>query len=323
MRQGRINPPNQINVFHCFSRAVAGQHLFHQREKEQFRRLMWKHAAFCHMQIITYAVMINHFHIVTRSPRRVDLTNPQLLAKLKAFYGPKSNQVIEFASAMRGQKTRLAALRQTYLARMGNVSVLMKELKQAFSRWYNRVHERFGTLWAERFGSKVIEDQSLSLLVICLYVDLNALRAGLVKDPKDYRFCGYAEALARHGLARQGLVSILPPGGTWKELLAQYRKYLFLRSGGAGHSKKKELSREEILKALKKGAKLSIPELLRVKVRYFTAGVALGNREFVDEIWRKYRSRHCPKRKTGARKMKGGDWAGMMTMRDLKKDVIG
>jgi len=35
------------------------------------------------------------------------------------------------------------------------------------------------------------------------YIDLNAVRAGLVEDPKDYRFCGYAEAVVGHRRARE------------------------------------------------------------------------------------------------------------------------
>ena len=48
------------------------------------------------------------------------------------------------------------------LERVGDVSVYMKELKQRFSRWFNRRHDRFGTLWAERFKSVIVEDQPSS-----------------------------------------------------------------------------------------------------------------------------------------------------------------
>jgi hypothetical protein len=44
---------------------------------------------------------------------------------------------------------------------------------------------------------------------VAAYIELNAVRAGLCADPKDYRYCGYAEALAKGcSLARQG-ISIL------------------------------------------------------------------------------------------------------------------
>ncbi|MFQ3243214.1 MAG: hypothetical protein ACI9JZ_002924 [Lentimonas sp.] len=40
------------------------------------------------------------------------------------------------------------------------------------------------------------------------YIDLNPVRAGIVEEPKDYRFCGYAEAVAGVVGAKQGLIQI-------------------------------------------------------------------------------------------------------------------
>ena len=64
-------------------------------------------------------------------------------------------------------------------------------------------------------------------------------------------------------------------------------------------------------------------ELLRLRVRYFTDGVVIGSKEYVEEYFRRYYKKYVPKRKSGARKMKGGDWGGLMSLRDLQKDVIG
>ena len=87
-------------------------------------------------------------------------------------------------------------LRDHYLSRLFDVSTYMKELKGRFAQWYNRRHHRYGVLWAEIFKSVLIEEgQALS--AVAAYIDLNPLRAGLREDPKDYRYCGYAEAIAR------------------------------------------------------------------------------------------------------------------------------
>lgn len=47
----------------------------------------------------------------------------------------------------------LDALWCQLLARMNDVSAFMKALKQRFSVLYNRSHQRYGTLWADRFKS--------------------------------------------------------------------------------------------------------------------------------------------------------------------------
>lgn len=114
---------------------------------------------------------------------------------------------------------------------MGKLSQFMKLLKQRFSIWFNENHGRFGTLWAERFKSVLVEPKRGVLETIAAYIDLNCVRAGLVSDPKDYRFCGYAEAMGGSTKARAGLIAISAPAQpSWREVQACYRQMLF----GAG-----------------------------------------------------------------------------------------
>ena len=56
-------------------------------------------------------------------------------------------------------------------------------------------------------------------------------RTALCSDPKDYRYCGYAEALAKGSTdAHEGIRTILdlPQATCSKELNSEYRKHLFL-----------------------------------------------------------------------------------------------
>ena len=43
-------------------------------------------------------------------------------------------------------------------------------------------------MWGERFKSLIVED-GLTLVNLLAYVDLNAVRAGIVKRPEEYRWC--------------------------------------------------------------------------------------------------------------------------------------
>jgi hypothetical protein len=206
---------------------------------------------------------------------------------------------------------------------MGEVSVFMKEFKQRFSRWFNRHSERFGTLWAERFKSVLVEDCSKAVQTIAAYIDLNPVRAGLVEDPKEYRHCGYAAAVGGgNGRVRRGLMSFLR-GKTWSEASAEYRTCLLLRSVESGHSKKRALDRETILAALKEGGKLSAGEVLRLRIRHLTDGVVLGSKGFVDEVFERYRQRFGPRRRSGARPIRAVPLPGLMSLRDLRVDVVG
>jgi putative transposase len=51
----------------------------------------------------------------------------------------------------------------------------------------------------------LLERSEHSLATMAAYIDLNPVRAGMVRDPKDYRYCGYGEAVGGRGQARKGL----------------------------------------------------------------------------------------------------------------------
>jgi hypothetical protein len=74
-----------------------------------------------------------------------------------------------------------------YRDKLSSLANYMKEIKQTFSWYYNQRHNRRGTLWGERFKSVIVENGET--LINCLaYIDLNPLRAGLVKRPEEYRW---------------------------------------------------------------------------------------------------------------------------------------
>ena len=95
--------------------------------------------------------------------------------------------------------------RQKVVARMFSLSEFMKLVKQRFTQWYNGSHGRTGTLWESRFTSVIVEDEERALRTMAAYIDLNPVRAGMVEDPADYRWCGYAEAMAGSDRARAGI----------------------------------------------------------------------------------------------------------------------
>lgn len=66
---------------------------------------------------------------------------------------------------------------------------------------------------------------------------------------------------------------------------------------------------------------IGVAAMLKYRIRYFTDGVAIGSREFVNELFRQGRHRFGPRRKEGARKMRGPAAAAagvLWSMRDLR-----
>ena len=101
------------------------------------------------------------------------------------------------------------------------------ELKERFCRWFNKYHGRRGTLWQDRSKSVLGQDGE-ALQMMAAYLDLNPLRAGLVDGPKNYRWCGYAEAVAGSKRARVGIFRVMESAldGWNKEAGERYRRLL-------------------------------------------------------------------------------------------------
>ena len=246
----------------------------------------------------------------------------------------------------------LIAIFERYTKRMHNLSLFMKGLLQRFTRWFNKENGLRGTLWEERFHSVIVEG-GLASRTMAAYIDLNPVRAGICKMPEDYRWCSYGEAVGGGkgaNIARSGLVRALyghegrvgtPRGWAQGGVAREYRRILVAegieeaRERGRGKDGKrirvvtrKGRSREEGEKELSdlrgEGSHdLAISKVVRCRIRYFTDGVVIGSRKFVNDAFKLNRKHFSEKRKDGARKPRGAlqDLAGeIWSMRDLQKE---
>jgi putative transposase len=71
-----------------------------------------------------------------------------------------------------------------------SVSYLMKNLGQRYVQYVNRKHSRSGPLWDGRFKSCIVDSERY--LLTCLrYIELNPVRAGMVRHPREYPWSSY------------------------------------------------------------------------------------------------------------------------------------
>jgi putative transposase len=70
------------------------------------------------------------------------------------------------------------------------VSRMMKALEQDYAHYINWRHHRTGPLWDGRYKSCVVQDETY-LLVCQRYIELNPVRAGMVRYPGHYRWSSY------------------------------------------------------------------------------------------------------------------------------------
>lgn len=69
---------------------------------------------------------------------------------------------------------------------------LLKRLGQRYVQYINRTYKRTGTLWEGRFRSCLIQDNTY-LLTCQRYIELNPVRAGIVRHPGEFRWSSYRQ----------------------------------------------------------------------------------------------------------------------------------
>ena len=347
------------NFYHVLSRVVERRFAFGPEEKEKFRTLMRVMEKFTGCRVVSYCLMCNHFHLLLEVPPMVvgGLSDEALLTRLSAIYSEAfvAGVAKELADARAayyategGLDEALAAIHTRFTYRMQDLGEFMKGLLQRFTQWFNRAHSRTGRLWEDRFKSLIVED-GVAAKTISAYIDLNPVRAGMVKDPADYRWSSYGEAIGggtkgNGKTARAGLVRALrahqgmgADADLWESGVAQeYRKLLMTgaveRSAeSVGRDGKAEtrtvrngISKEEEERQRNSDGEIPFGKMLRCRIRYFTDGAVIGSREFVNEAFGNARERFGGKRKNGARKLTGAaaPASGVLwSLRDLKKDI--
>ena len=343
---------SQTGVYHVVSRFVDRRKVFGDEEREVFRAMMGAFAAFHQVEILTFCLMGNHFHLLIRVPERpagFDVPLEQVMEMMDRAVGPERMKVLrsQFRVWERcGGEAGIEQWRQRMLARMFSLSEFMKALKQRFSQWYNRRKGRTGVLWEGRYKSVIVQNEAKALRTMATYIDLNPVRAGITEDPADYRWSGYAEAMAGKAEALEGIA--LVTGATAERVLGrglgqpapqetagerkrrqlralvQYRQLL----GLAGRPRVKEdgtvvrrgvSGKIQVRLAQESGVRR---EQLLKRVRQFTEGVVLGSREFINGWFEQNRAwfggRSSEARQSGARKI-GNDWKQLYNLRQLRE----
>lgn len=327
----RILVRDGVGVYHVISRTVRQEFLLGPKEQEVFCALLHQQAKFAGIEVLSFCVMSNHVHLLLRVEPVEALADEVLLQRYKRYYGTEklplsAYSVEELREILREGGSFATSVRRRILARMGNLPAFMRELKQRFSIWYNHEHRNLGTIWAARYKSLLVEDAPEALTRVSAYIDLNPVRAEIVADPKDYRWCGYAAALAGQKMARDGLVRIFSGARDYRRSLASYRLILYgkgYQSKGVEGKDLGTISAERLRQVVDRKGQVPLSELLRVRVRYFADGLVLGSKEFVERTFNENRGEFGPNRKRAGVSLPNEAWEGTHVLRDLKRSVYG
>ena len=99
MRFPRVKAEGQ-SFYHCVSRVVDRRFIFRTAghgspEAESYVLLMRRLEAFSGVRVLTYTLMSNHFHLLCEVPPAQELSEPQLLERIQAGYGPARRQALD------------------------------------------------------------------------------------------------------------------------------------------------------------------------------------------------------------------------------------
>lgn len=72
------------------------------------------------------------------------------------------------------------------------IQVIMKKINVSYAMYYNKKYKLTGHVFQDRYKSEAIEDDAY-LLAVMRYIHQNPVKAGMVKNLKDYRWSSYNE----------------------------------------------------------------------------------------------------------------------------------
>jgi len=329
-------PEGVDGVYHVISRVVDRDMKFGEHEKQVFIRMMMAYAGFCGVMPISWVVMSNHFHILVEVPPvdRENMPAEEVFRRLGLIWRPAAVQESRAVYETMKTEWEKREFLDKHTRRMGDLRKFMQSLKQQYTQWFNRAHERTGTLWECRYHSVIVEgavmdDSGYSGLshaarVVAAYIDLNPVRAGMVEDPADYRWSSYGAAVGGDQVARDGLERLWSQGE--KRSLASHRMMIFEegseeRADGE-KSKRVGIALERVVEVKMRRGKMPLRQVLRVRVRYMTAGGVIGSEAFVRQVYEG--AKDVLSRKDAKRKrkdgvlMRYGEWGGLYVLRDLR-----
>jgi REP element-mobilizing transposase RayT len=183
----------EFGGYHIISRVAGGDFLFKAEDKDYFLNLLRRFVAGYFVQLHSFAIMSNHFHLLVTVSEEASAKadSDELAHRLwtvnKGEFRKRSDEENRQKMGMKHvmlQETGKEKARE----RLSSISRFTQDLKQSFARYFNEKHQRLGCLWGGRFRGVIIS-HGTTQLACSAYVDLNPIRAGMVQKPEDYHWC--------------------------------------------------------------------------------------------------------------------------------------
>ena len=141
------------------------------------------------------------------------------------------------------------------------ISRALQYVQGQFAQYYNKRKKREGAFWRDRYHTTII--QSGDHLRRCLfYIDLNMLRAKVVDHPKKWKHCGY------------------------HEIINSRKRYRIINQKRLQQCLRMTEDPEIFIKWYKATLEEKIQSIYRVRESYWTEAYAIGDEDWLKEIYR-------------------------------------
>ena len=277
MRTARTKMRGTACYYHACARIAGAKdnYLFTDVDKGKGMNIVQGLARLFFLEPISMCWMGNHWHIIIHASNKSP-TLHQTARRYNSYYDKKRMPL--------DAKSDPETCRQLS-EHLNDISFFMRQVHQKFTFFINRVHNRRGTLWADRYKSTILDGEQ-ALWNCVKYIELNGVRAKLVDDPAEYRFCTWGEfcetgvhifgdSFARHMRRSLGdQAEIWSDEEVYSEFRGELARTIAYESGVTEnlHEIKKEAKKKE-----------SMPLRFLCRTRHWTDGSIIGNKEFVRE----------------------------------------
>lgn len=185
-RRPRIKSPEQDTFQHLYNRVNGPKNwmpFLDDRARKIFFDLLANRVQVYHLNLASYSLMGNHFHLVAEVLKATQFDLPELKRRA-ALRWPRTQD-----------QPKNQAQWDRFAERICDVSEFMKDLQSEITRQVNPLFKRRGPLWGGRFKNTILDPDAV--LQCIHYVEYNAVAAGLVERPEQWR---WSSAWARaHG----------------------------------------------------------------------------------------------------------------------------
>jgi len=185
MRNRRRKIKGRNCFYHLFNKisGYKGDYPFSDKDKLHAIDLLKQLSLYYLIEIMEFCIMGNHFHIIVHVPGK-PLAPIDALKRHNKYFCSTDKLIDNSAKNRRlGKKIALNQI---------DISHFMQIFQQKFTIYYNKEHNRSGSLWGDRFKSTILEG-SIALWCCVEYVIMNPVRAGLCLFPESYFFSAWGE----------------------------------------------------------------------------------------------------------------------------------